>query len=57
MKTEDHAWRALNEHATVNLTRPDVTVQVEVRSDAAYFFSGVIRGPGGLLLGLAEEIA
>ena len=35
----------------VNLTRPDVTVQVEVRSDAAYFFSGVIRGPGGLPLG------
>ncbi len=43
--------RALNDHATVNLTRPDVTVQVEVRPDAAYFFSGVVAGPGGLPVG------
>ncbi len=43
--------RALNAHATVNLTRPDVTVQVEVRPDAAYFFSGVVAGPGGLPVG------
>jgi thiamine biosynthesis protein ThiI len=43
--------RALNAHATVNLTRPDITVQVEVRPDAAYFFSGVVDGPGGLPVG------
>ncbi len=43
--------RALNAYATVNLSRPDVTVQVEVRPDAAYFFSGVVRGPGGLPVG------
>jgi thiamine biosynthesis protein ThiI len=43
--------RALNEHAKVDLERPDVTVQVEIRSDAAYFFSGQVRGAGGLPLG------
>ncbi len=43
---------ALNTHATVNLSQPDVTVFVEVRSDAAYLFSGQIAGPGGLPLGV-----
>jgi thiamine biosynthesis protein ThiI len=43
--------RALNEHAEVDLERPDVTVHVEVRSDSAYFFSGQTRGAGGLPLG------
>ena len=42
---------ALNRHAQVNLSDPDITVGVEVRDQAAYFFSGQIRGPGGLPLG------
>lgn len=43
---------ALNRDATVNLDAPDVTVQVEVRDDDVYFFSGRIEGPGGLPLGV-----
>ena len=35
----------------VCLTRPDVTVSVQVRDDICRFFSQVIPGPGGLPLG------
>jgi thiamine biosynthesis protein ThiI len=43
---------ALNRHAEVNLDDPDVTVSVEVREDAAYFFSRQVTGAGGLPLGV-----
>jgi tRNA uracil 4-sulfurtransferase len=36
--------------AGVDLTRPDVTVHVEVRQDAAYLFSERVAGAGGLPL-------
>jgi thiamine biosynthesis protein ThiI len=43
---------ALNKYAEVNLDAPDVTVRVEVRQDAAYFFSRQIPGAGGVPLGV-----
>ena len=44
--------RALNEHATVDLGNPDVTVHVEVRDEEAYLFADRIDAPGGLPLGV-----
>lgn len=43
---------ALNPGATVNLDHPQVTVEVEVRPEAVYFFSQRRRGAGGLPLGV-----
>lgn len=43
---------ALNEFAEVDLDAPDITVYVEVREGAAYFFTGKIPGAGGLPLGV-----
>ncbi|MEE9133015.1 MAG: tRNA uracil 4-sulfurtransferase ThiI [Gemmatimonadota bacterium] len=42
---------ALSSYAQVDLDEPDITVSVEVREDAAYFFSSRICGGGGLPLG------
>ncbi|CAN5771067.1 tRNA 4-thiouridine(8) synthase ThiI [soil metagenome] len=43
---------ALNPGATVDLNNPDITVEVEVRDDRAYFFSDRTAGLGGLPLGV-----
>lgn len=43
---------ALNEGATVDLDNPEFEVFVEVRGDAAYFFSSKLVGAGGLPLGV-----
>jgi thiamine biosynthesis protein ThiI len=43
---------ALNPYASVDLTRPDVTVSVEVRDEEAFLFSGRREGAGGLPLGV-----
>ena len=43
---------ALNEHATVDLTHPDVTVSVELRDGEAFLFSGKVKGVGGLPVGV-----
>lgn len=42
---------ALNRYAQVDLSRPDVSVGVELREEGAYFYSETIPGPGGLPLG------
>lgn len=34
--------------AGVNLTKPDIEINVEIRGNKAYMFTEVIRGPGGL---------
>ncbi len=41
---------ALNPGARVDLTNPDVEVEVEVRDEEAYFYSGREKGLGGLPL-------
>lgn len=41
---------ALNPGARVDLTDPEVEVEVEVRDEEVYFFSGRVQGPGGLPL-------
>src|SRR4029079_16764882 len=42
----------LRPHATrVDLDRPEVTVQVEIRTGEALFFAASIAAPGGLPLG------
>ncbi len=43
---------ALNPDATVDLSRPDVTVTVDVRDGQAFLYSGKTRGVGGLPLGV-----
>jgi thiamine biosynthesis protein ThiI len=43
---------ALNPGATVDLSDPEVEVQVEVRDQKAYFVGRPIRGAGGLPLGV-----
>jgi thiamine biosynthesis protein ThiI len=40
--------------AKVNLTKPDRTIYVEVRSGDAYIFEEIIKGVGGLPLGTQE---
>jgi tRNA uracil 4-sulfurtransferase len=42
----------LNPGATVDLRDPEVTVEVEVRDEYAYLFSGRVPGLGGLPLGV-----
>lgn len=42
---------ALAPYGKVDLTHPEITVQVEVRDGRAYFFTEKHRGPGGLPLG------
>ncbi|GGB03068.1 tRNA 4-thiouridine(8) synthase ThiI [Macrococcus hajekii] len=39
------------EHLTVNVKQPDYKLQVEIRRDAAYLYSRVIKGAGGLPVG------
>ncbi|HET8656257.1 MAG TPA: tRNA uracil 4-sulfurtransferase ThiI, partial [Longimicrobiaceae bacterium] len=43
---------ALNPGARVDLSNPEVEVEVEIRDDWAYFFSGRVDGLGGLPLGV-----
>ena len=43
---------ALNPGAKVDLSNPEVEVEVEVRDDEAYFYSGKEDGMGGLPLGV-----
>lgn len=43
---------ALNEGATVDLGNPEVSVNVEVRDDRAFFYADRFAGPGGLPLGV-----
>ena len=43
---------ALDTHATVDLSAPDVTVGVEIRDDLAHLFSERIAAAGGLPLGV-----
>ncbi len=42
----------LNRFADVDLEQPDIRISVEVRQDAAYFFSKKIPGAGGLPAGI-----
>lgn len=51
MDVERKLGAALNEGATVDLTDPEVTVEVEVTDRRAQFFSQRHAGPGGLPLG------
>jgi len=61
-RTGSHAFRssdvmqelgaALNPGATVNLSHPDVLVEIEVRRDRAFFLGPHEPGPGGLPLGV-----
>ena len=44
--------RLLPYSAGVDLARPEVEVYIEVRGEKAYFFDRVIRGPGGLPIGV-----
>lgn len=39
------------EHLTVDVKKPDYRLLVEIRSDAAYLYSRVIKGAGGLPVG------
>ncbi|GIV79709.1 THUMP domain-containing protein [Litorilinea aerophila] len=46
----------LNAYARgVNLTNPDIWVEIEVREEHAYFVTERIPGPGGLPLGIGED--
>ena len=47
--------RALNEGATVDLSKPEVVVHVEVRDDEAFLFADRIDAPGGLPLGVEGQ--
>lgn len=51
MDVERQLGAALNPGATVDLTDPEVTVEVEVEDKRAQFFSQRHPGPGGLPLG------
>lgn len=46
---------ALNPYGTVDLSKPEVTVSVEVRDDHGYLFSGRTEGPGGLPAGVQSR--
>lgn len=50
MDIQQHLGFALNEGATVDLTNPEVEVNVEVREGQVYFFSEKHPGPKGLPL-------
>jgi tRNA uracil 4-sulfurtransferase len=49
---QQHLGAALNPGARVDLTHPEVEVEVEVRDADTYFFSGRVPGLGGLPLGV-----
>ena len=51
MDVERKLGAALNPGATVDLTNPEVTVEVEVEDKRAQFFSQRHQGPGGLPMG------
>lgn len=40
----------------VNLRNPEVTVYVEVRGNAAFYYTDVVRGPGGLPIGSEGDL-
>jgi len=46
----DTDWR------TVDLTRPDVTFNLDLQSEGAYVYAGRRRGPGGLPVGSAGRV-
>jgi tRNA uracil 4-sulfurtransferase len=41
----------------VNLSRPDLTIHVEVLRDHAFYYFGKERGPGGLPIGVGGRVA
>ncbi len=43
--------------AKVDLERPDLTIYIDVRSQAAYVYSGAEPGPGGLPVGSSGRVA
>lgn len=42
--------------AKVDLSKPDVTLHVEIRDNRAYFFDKIVRGPGGLPIGTQGRV-
>lgn len=48
---------ALNEFATVNLNRPDITVRIDVAGDRAYLYTDRMEGAGGLPAGTQGKVA
>ena len=44
--------RAAFPHLKVNLAKPDVEIHVEIRQDECYLYDSVIKGAGGLPLGV-----
>lgn len=42
--------------AKVNLTKPDVELHIETRQKETYLFSGEVRGPGGLPMGVEGKV-
>lgn len=46
----------LSTGSTVNLDHPDLEIFIEARGDAAYVFTDVTRGPGGLPLGSQQKM-
>jgi thiamine biosynthesis protein ThiI len=56
-KVGEHILKQLpNLKLHVNLTKPDHTLQVEVREEKAYIFTQIIKGPGGLPLGTQPKL-
>jgi thiamine biosynthesis protein ThiI len=45
-----------DKHVKVNLSKPDITIYVEVRDKRAYIFSEYIPGPGGLPMGSQGKV-
>ncbi|MEN2769154.1 tRNA uracil 4-sulfurtransferase ThiI [Ornithinibacillus xuwenensis] len=43
------------ENITVNVHKPDLEVKVEIRQEATYITSGVVRGAGGLPVGTSDK--
>ncbi|WP_321506621.1 tRNA uracil 4-sulfurtransferase ThiI [uncultured Methanoregula sp.] len=43
-------------HLKVNLAYPDKEIHIEIRSDEAYLYDTVIKGPGGLPLGVEGSL-
>ncbi len=52
MEIQQHLGHALNDNATVNLSNPEVEVNVEIREGQVYFFSEKHLGPKGLPLNM-----
>lgn len=42
----------LHNYAKVNLDSPDISLNIEIRQNKAYFYDEIIDGPGGLPLGV-----